>query len=160
MEKSLLSEVGAEAVTVASDPELLPLLDQQKVDYVLMSMTTLEQSLQRGFSDRYQVVFSGSELRVPIAMAAHLQDPMLQQILTKVLLSIPGGAGRPGEEVALLTIHTGLDPHKVLLWSSLGGGFFCSSCCCSWAGTGLCAARSVSGGRRSVGSKSSWCSFR
>ena len=61
VEKSLLSEVGAEPVTVASDPELLPLLDQQKVDYVLMSMTTLEQSLQRGFTDRYQVVFSGSE---------------------------------------------------------------------------------------------------
>lgn len=125
VEKSLLSEVGAEAVTVASDPELLPLLDQHKVDYVLMSMTTLEQSLQRGFSDRYQVVFSGSELRVPIAMAAHLQDPMLQQILTKVLLSIP-----PAELVALekkwlsLTIQTGLDPHKVLLWSSLGAGIF------------------------------------
>ena len=125
VEKTLLSEVGAEAVTVASDLELLPLLDQQRVDYVLMSMTTLEQSLQRGFSDRYQVVFSGSELRVPIAMAAHLQDPMLQQILTKVLLSIP-----PEELVALekkwlsLTIQTGLDPHKVLLWSSLGGGVF------------------------------------
>ena len=125
VEKSLLSEVGAEPVTVASDPELLPLLDQQKVDYLLMSMTTLEQSLQRGFSDRYQVVFSGSELRVPIAMAAHLQDPMLQQILTKVLLSIP-----PAELVALekkwlsLTIQTGLDPRKVLLWSSLGVGIF------------------------------------
>ena len=62
---------------VASDAELLPLLDQQKVDYVLMSTTTLEQSLQKGFSDRYQVVFSGSDLRVPIAMATQLQDPIL-----------------------------------------------------------------------------------
>jgi ABC-type amino acid transport substrate-binding protein len=57
VEQVLLNEVGAIAMPVASDAELLPLLDQQKVDYVLMSTTTLEQSLQKGFSDRYQVVF-------------------------------------------------------------------------------------------------------
>ncbi|WP_324062729.1 transporter substrate-binding domain-containing protein [Aeromonas caviae] len=125
VEQVLLNEVGAIAVPVASDVELLPLLDQQKVDYVLMSTTTLEQSLQKGFSDRYQVVFSGSDLRVPIAMATQLQDPMLQQILTKVLIAIP-----PDELSALekkwlsLTIQTGLDPKTVLLWSSLGGGIF------------------------------------
>ena len=125
VEKTLLTEVGAEPVAVASDPELLPQLDRQQVDYVLMSMTTLEESLKKGFSDRYQVVFSGNELRVPIAMATHLQDPMLQQILTKVLLSIS-----PAELTALekkwlsLTIQTGLDPDKVLLWSTLGGGIF------------------------------------
>ena len=50
---------------------------------------------------------------------------MLQQILTKVLLSIS-----PAELTALekkwlsLTIQTGLDPDKVLLWSTLGGGIF------------------------------------
>ena len=125
VEQSLLREMGAESVAVGSDAELLPLLDAQKVDYVLMGVTVLGQSLQKGFSDRYQVVFSGSDLRVPIAMATHLQDPMLQQIMTKVLLSLP-----PEELTALekkwlsLTIQTGLDPHKVLLWSSLGVGLF------------------------------------
>ncbi|MBP0603917.1 transporter substrate-binding domain-containing protein [Aeromonas sanarellii] len=125
VEKMLLTEVGAVSVPVASDPELLPLLDRQQVDYVLMGMTTLEQSLKKGFSDRYQVVYSGNDLRVPVAMATQRQDPMLQQILTKVLLAIP-----PEELTALekkwlsLTIQTGLDPQKVLLWSSLGGGLF------------------------------------
>ena len=74
------------------------LLDGHQVDYVLMSMTTLEQALQKGFNNRYQVVFSGNELRVPVAMAVHQQDPMLQQILTKVLLSI-----RP-EEITIARI--------------------------------------------------------
>lgn len=41
VEQVLLNEVGAIAVPVASDAELLPLLDQQKVDYVLMSTTWL-----------------------------------------------------------------------------------------------------------------------
>ncbi|WP_429130218.1 ATP-binding protein [Aeromonas media] len=124
VEKMLLTEVGAVSVPVASDPELLPLLDRQQVDYVLMGMTTLEQSLKKGFSDRYQVVYSGNDLRVPIAMATQRQDPMLQQILTKVLLAIPPEDLTVLEKKWLsLTIQTGLDPQKVLLWSSLGGGF-------------------------------------
>ncbi|MGY3892294.1 ATP-binding protein [Aeromonas enterica] len=125
VEELILQEVGANPVTVSSDTKLLPLLDQHEVDYVLMSMTTLEQALQKGFNHRYQVVFSGNELRVPIAMAVHQQDPMLQQILTKVLLSI-----RPEELEKLehkwlsLSIQTGINPTTVLLWSSFGIGAF------------------------------------
>lgn len=125
VETRLLAEVGAIPVMASSDAGLLPLLDSRQVDYVLMSMTTLEQALQKGFSDRYQVVFSGNELRVPIAMAVRQQDPMLQQILTKVLLSI-----RPEELAKLehkwlsLTIQTGINPGTVLMWSSLGAGIF------------------------------------
>ena len=116
---------GAHPVTVSSDTKLLPLLDGHQVDYVLMSMTTLEQALQKGFNNRYQVVFSGNELRVPVAMAVHQQDPMLQQILTKVLLSI-----RPEEMTKLehkwlaLTIQTGINPATVALWSAVGVGAF------------------------------------
>ncbi|MDM5074000.1 ATP-binding protein [Aeromonas bestiarum] len=125
VEELILEEVGAYPVTVSSDTRLLPLLDQHEVDYVLMSMTTLEQALQKGFNNRYQVVFSGNELRVPVAMAVHQQDPMLQQILTKVLISI-----RPEELAKLehkwlsLSIQTGINPATVLLWSSFGIGAF------------------------------------
>lgn len=69
---------------------------------------------------------------------------MLQQILTKVLLSIS-----PAELTALekkrlsLTIQTGLDPDKVLLWSTLGGASSCSFCCCSCGWNWTCAARSA-----------------
>ena len=135
---------------VASDASCCP-ADQQ-VDYVPMSTTTLEQSLQRGFSDR-QVVFSGSDLRVPIAMATQLQDPMLQQILTKVLIAIsPGGdALRPWARKVAPTIQTGLDPKTVLLWSSPWRRHFPAlPLCCSWAGTGRCAARSASAGGRAA----------
>lgn len=125
VEQQLLTEVGAEPVMTDSDTQLLPLLDSNQVDYVLMSMTTLEQSLQKGFSDRYQVVFSGNELRVPIAMAVAQQDPMLQQILTKALLSIrPEELARLEHKWMSLTIQTGIDPKTVLLWSSLGFGIF------------------------------------
>ena len=71
------------------------------------------------------MVFSGNELRVPVAMAVHQQDPMLQQILTKVLLSI-----RPEEMTKLehkwlaLTIQTGINPATVALWSAVGVGAF------------------------------------
>ncbi|HDX9008827.1 TPA: transporter substrate-binding domain-containing protein [Aeromonas dhakensis] len=125
VEELVLKEVGANPVAVSSDTKLLPLLDGHQVDYVLMSMTTLEQALQKGFNNRYQVVFSGNELRVPIAMAVHQQDPMLQQILTKVLLSI-----RPEEMTKLehkwlaLTIQTGINPTTVALWSTFGLGAF------------------------------------
>lgn len=125
VEELVLKEVGASPVAVSSDTKLLPLLDGHQVDYVLMSMTTLEQALQKGFNNRYQVVFSGNELRVPVAMAVHQQDPMLQQILTKVLLSI-----RPEEMTKLehkwltLTIQTGINPTTVALWSALGLGAF------------------------------------
>lgn len=125
VEELILEEVGAYPVTVSSDTKLLPLLDQHEVDYVLMSMTTLEQALQKGFNNRYQVVFSGNELRVPIAMAVSQQDPMLQQILTKVLISI-----RPEELAKLerkwlsLSIQTGINPTTVALWSSCGIGVF------------------------------------
>ena len=76
-EQVLLNEVGGHRRAGGQRCRIAALLDQQKVDYVLMSTTTLEQSLQKGFSDRYQVVFSGSDLRVPIAMATQLQDPIL-----------------------------------------------------------------------------------
>lgn len=123
VERLLLEQVGAELVAADSDTQLLPLLDSGQVDYTLMSMNTLGRSLQKGFSERYQVVFSGDELRVPIAMAVQQKDPMLQQILSKVLLSIrPDELARLDHKWLSLTIQTGLDPAKVLLWSSLGGG--------------------------------------
>ncbi|MGY3944069.1 ATP-binding protein [Aeromonas tecta] len=125
VEKGLLDQLGALQVNAGSDTLLLPLLDSGQADYVLMSTTTLEQALQKGFSDRYQVVFSGNELRVPVAMAVQQQDPMLQQILTKTLLSIrPEELTRLEHKWMSLTIQTGIDPKKVLLWSSLGGGIF------------------------------------
>ncbi|MEG0008867.1 MAG: transporter substrate-binding domain-containing protein [Aeromonas sp.] len=125
VEKGLLDQLGALQVNAGSDTLLLPLLDSGEADYVLMSTTTLEQALQKGFSDRYQVVFSGNELRVPVAMAVQQQDPMLQQILTKTLLSIrPEELTRLEHKWMSLTIQTGIDPGKVLLWSSLGGGIF------------------------------------
>ncbi|MFM1643202.1 ATP-binding protein [Aeromonas salmonicida] len=125
VEELVLKEVGAYPVTVSSDTRLLPLLDQNEVDYVLMSMTTLQLALQKGFNNRYQVVFSGNELRVPVAMAAHQQDPMLQQILTKVLLSIrPDELSRLEQKWLSLTIQTGINPATVLLWSSFGMGAF------------------------------------
>lgn len=125
VEKLLLDKVGATIVTAANDSQLLPLLDSGRVDYVVMNVTTLEQALKKGFSDRYQVVLSGSDLRVPVAMAAHKQDPMLQQILTKALLSVrPDELARLEHKWMSLTIQTGIDPGKVLLWSSLGAGIF------------------------------------
>ncbi|MCH7371869.1 transporter substrate-binding domain-containing protein [Aeromonas sp. MR16] len=125
VEQLLLERVGAVMITADSDTQLLPLLDSHQVDYTLISMNTLGQSLQKGFSDHYQVVFSGDELRVPVAMAIQQQDPMLQQILSKVLLSIrPDELARLDHKWLSLTIQTGLDPSKVLLWSSLGGGVF------------------------------------
>lgn len=125
VEKVLLDQVGAEIVTTDNDGMLLPLLDSGQADYVLMSMTTLEQALKKGFSDRYQVVLSGNSLRVPVAMAVHKQDPMLQQILTKALLSVrPEELARLEHKWMSLTIQTGIDPGKVLLWSSLGAGVF------------------------------------
>ena len=125
VEKVLLDQVGAKIVTTGSDSMLLPLLDSGEADYVLMSMTTLELALKKGFSDRYQVVLSGNELRVPVAMAVHKQDPMLQQILTKALLSVrPEELARLEHKWMSLTIQTGIDPATVLLWSSLGAGIF------------------------------------
>ncbi|WP_349921156.1 ATP-binding protein [Aeromonas veronii] len=125
VEKLLLDKVGAKIVTTSSDSLLLSLLDSGQVDYVLMNVTTLEQALKRGFNDRYQVVLSGSDLRVPVAMAVHKQDPMLQQILTKALLSVrPDELARLEHKWMSLTIQTGIDPATVLLWSSLGAGIF------------------------------------
>ncbi|MGL5127882.1 MAG: ATP-binding protein [Aeromonas popoffii] len=125
VEESVLKAVGAYPVTVSSDTKLLPLLDRNEVDYVLMSMTTLQLALQRGFNNRYQVVFSGSELRVPIAMATHQQEPMLQQILTKVLLSIrPDELSRLEQKWLSPTIQTGINPATVMRWSFFGIGAF------------------------------------
>lgn len=88
MVRQQLLEVGADPVVVDTANQLLPLLDNHQVNYTQMNMPTLQSALQKGFIERYKVVFSGKQLRVPLAMAAHRQDPMPQQILTKVLLSI------------------------------------------------------------------------
>ncbi|MGL4356521.1 MAG: ATP-binding protein [Aeromonas popoffii] len=125
VEESVLKAVGAYPVTVSNETRLLPLLDRHEVDYVLMSMTTLLPALQRGFNNRYQVVFSGSELRVPIAMATHQQEPMLQQILTKVLLSIrPDELSRLEQKWLSPSIQTGINPATVMRWSFFGIGAF------------------------------------
>ncbi|MDF2412202.1 transporter substrate-binding domain-containing protein [Aeromonas sp. 1HA1] len=125
IEKSLLKALGAYPVTVSNDTRLLPLLGRHEVDYVLMSMQRLQLALQKGFNNRYQVVFSGNELRVPIAMATHQQDPMLQQILTKVLLSIrPDELSRLEQKWFSLTIQTGINPATVMRWSFFGIGAF------------------------------------
>ncbi|MFC5706490.1 ATP-binding protein [Aeromonas eucrenophila] len=125
VEQLLLEQVGAVLVVVDSDTQLLSLLDSGEAEYTLMSMNTLGQALQKGFSERYRVVFSGNELRVPIAMAVQRKDPMLQQILSKALLSVrPDELARLEHKWMSLTIQTGIDPGKVLFWSSLGGGIF------------------------------------
>ena len=120
-----LLKVGAEPVTVDRVSQELPLLDSHQVDYVQLTIPTLQLALQEGFIERYQVVFSGRQLRVPLAMAAHRQDPMLQQILTKALLSIqPEELAQLEHKWLPLTVQTGINPGIVLLWSSLGVGIF------------------------------------
>ncbi|WP_310597976.1 transporter substrate-binding domain-containing protein [Aeromonas aquatica] len=125
VDTALLAKMGAEPVIADSYYQMLSLLDDHSADYVLMTVNTLGQSLQKGHSDRYQVVFSGHELTLPIVMAVQRQDPMLQQILTKVLLSIHQDELNELERKWLsLTIQTGIKPETVLLWSSLGAGVF------------------------------------
>ena len=116
-----LLEVGADPVVVDTANQLLPLLDNHQVNYTQMNMPTLQSALQKGFIERYKVVFSGKQLRVPLAMAAHRQDPMLQQILTKVLLSIqPQELAELENKWVPLTIQTGINSHTVTLWSLVG----------------------------------------
>ncbi|MGY4106933.1 ATP-binding protein [Aeromonas encheleia] len=125
VDATLLTKMGAELVIADSYSQMLSLLDNHSADFVLITVNTLGQSLQQGHSNRYQVVFSGHQLTIPIAMATQQQDPMLQQILTKVLLSIQQYELNELERKWLaLTIQTGINPRTVLLWSSLGAGIF------------------------------------
>ncbi|MGL6150886.1 MAG: transporter substrate-binding domain-containing protein, partial [Aeromonas sobria] len=65
IDEELLASLGAYPVAVKDDSRLLPLLDEGRVDYVLLTMTTLPAALGRGFEDRYRVVYSGQDLRIP-----------------------------------------------------------------------------------------------
>lgn len=84
VDKELLASIGAHPVPVNNDNRLLELLDNGDADYVLLSMP----SMNKRISERYQIVYAGKDLRLPVAMAVR-PDPMLQRILTKALYAIP-----------------------------------------------------------------------
>ena len=117
IDEELLASLGAIPVEVKDDSRLLRLLDEGRADYVLLTMTTLPAALGRGFEDRYRVVYSGQNLRLPGAMGVSPADPMLQQILTKILYAIPQHEIDKLESRWLtMRLQTGLDTRTVVLW--------------------------------------------
>ncbi|MFB2864503.1 ATP-binding protein [Aeromonas sp. MdU4] len=116
-DKALLEKIGAHPIGVDDDYCLLELLDNGEADYIFLTMP----SMNRKISERYQIVYSGSDLRLPIAMAVQ-PDPMLQRILTKVLYSIPPDEFDKLEKRWLsMSVQTGLKSETVLLWFTIGG---------------------------------------
>ena len=116
-DQALLTEIGAKIVEVQSNNRLLALLDRGEADYVLLNMPAMSQQV----SERYQVAYTGKDLRLPIAMATQ-QDPMLQRILTKVLYAIPPGEIHRLEKRWLsMSVQTGINTETVLLWFVIGG---------------------------------------
>ncbi|HEH9418195.1 TPA: transporter substrate-binding domain-containing protein [Aeromonas sobria] len=121
IDEELLASLGALPVEVKDDSRLLPLLDEGRVDYVLLTMTTLPAALGRGFEDRYRVVYSGQDLRIPGAMGISPADPMLQQVLTKILYAIPQHEISKLEARWLtMRLQTGLETRTVVLWFVVG----------------------------------------
>ncbi|MBZ6070819.1 ATP-binding protein [Aeromonas schubertii] len=125
VEGEMLDAVGATTVLVPSDNQLLALLDAGRVDYVLMSISTLQDSIARGFNQRYVLVYSGEELNLPIAMGVLRQRELLQQILSKALLTVSREELTTLEKRWLsLTIQTGVNRERVLFWGGIAGGLF------------------------------------
>ncbi|WP_241462261.1 ATP-binding protein [Aeromonas finlandensis] len=121
VDRELLVSLDAVPVEVSDDGRLLGLLDSGKADYVLLTMTTLPAAMGRGFEERYQVVYSGKNLRLPGAMAVSPDDPMLQQILTRVLYAIPHSEIKKLEDRWLsMSLQTGLNTRTVVLWFVVG----------------------------------------
>ncbi len=117
----LLASIGAHAVEVNDDSRLLGVVDSGEADYALLTLMTLPAAMGRGFEDRYQVVYSGRNLRLPGAMAVSADDPMLQQILTRVLYAIPHSEIKILEDRWLLmNLQTGLNTRTVMLWVVVG----------------------------------------
>jgi len=117
IDEELLASQGALPVVVKDDSRLLRLLDEGRADYVLLTMTTLPAALGRGFEDRYRVVYSGQNLRLPGAIGVSPADLMLQQILTKILYAIPQHEIDKLEARWLtMQLQTGLETRTVALW--------------------------------------------
>ncbi|HEH9439325.1 TPA: transporter substrate-binding domain-containing protein [Aeromonas sobria] len=117
VDKALLMTVGAHVVEVHSDGRLLELLDNGDADYVMLPLPSIDQRM----SERYEVVYTGKDLRLPLAMATR-PDPMLQQILTKVLYSIPPEEIKKLEQRWLsMSVQTGINTETVLLWFVMVG---------------------------------------
>lgn len=117
IDSDLLNSIGAQPVGVSDDSNLLELLDSGAADYVLLTMP----SMSKRVSERYQIVYTGKDLRLPISMGVS-QDPMLQQILTKVLYSIPPDEINKLEKRWLsMSVQTGIKTETVLLWFAIGG---------------------------------------
>jgi len=117
VDKELLTNIGAHPVQVSNDNGLLELLDTGDADYVILTMP----SMNKRVSERYQVVYAGKDLRLPVAMAVR-QDPMLQRILTKVLYAIPPAEFNKLEKRWLsMSVQTGINVETVLLWFVMGG---------------------------------------
>ncbi|WP_068977777.1 ATP-binding protein [Aeromonas sp. EERV15] len=117
IDEELLASLGALPVEVKDDSRLLRLLDEGRADYILLTMTTLPTTLGRGFEDRYRVVYSGQNLRLPGAMGVSPADLMLQQILTKILYAIPQHEIDKLESRWLtMRLQTGLETRTVVLW--------------------------------------------
>lgn len=117
VDKELLASIGAHPVPVNNDNRLLELLDNDDADYVLLSMP----SMNKRISERYQIVYAGKDLRLPVAMAVR-PDPMLQRILTKALYAIPPEELEKVEKRWLsMSVQTGINAETVLLWFAIGG---------------------------------------
>ncbi|OSP50758.1 transporter substrate-binding domain-containing protein [Aeromonas veronii] len=126
-EETILRESGAIPITFPSNNFLLPQLDLGNVDYILLPVSNVQDSITKNFNQRYAVVYSDENLNQPISMAVQRDAEILQGILTKALQTI-----KPDELANLqrrwlnLTIQTGLNPEKVVLWGSIGTIIFIS----------------------------------
>ncbi len=117
LDKDLLTHIGAHPVEVNNDNRLLELLDTGDADYVMVTLP----SINKRVSERYQVVYAGKDLRLPVAMATR-KDPMLQRILTKVLYSIPPEELNKVERRWLsMSVQTGINNETVLFWFVMSG---------------------------------------
>ncbi|MFM5016523.1 ATP-binding protein [Aeromonas veronii] len=117
LDKDLLTHIGAHPVEVNNDNRLLELLDTGDADYVMVTLP----SVNKRVSERYQVVYAGKDLRLPVAMATR-KDPMLQRILTKVLYSIPPEELNKVERRWLsMSVQTGINSETVLFWFVMSG---------------------------------------
>lgn len=116
VDKALLTTVGAHVVEVPSEDRLLEQLDNGNADYVMLSLPSMDQQV----SERYEVVYTGKDLRLPLAMATR-PDPMLQRILTKVLYSIPPEELNKLEKHWLsMSVQAGINTETVLIWLVMG----------------------------------------
>jgi len=112
IDKILLLEVGAKVIEVHNDGRLLAQLDNGHADYVILPTLSIDKLV----NERYEITYAGKDLRLPLAMATR-KDPMLQQILTKVLYSIPTEElARLEKRWLTMSVQTGLNTETVLLW--------------------------------------------